>query len=159
MSEAPVRPTVVPLLWYDRPRAAIDWLQAAFGFEAVMVVSGDEESVIHSELTLGNGAIYVVGPASVGHGGATPSQTGGRNTQSICVNLTGGIDDHCERARMAGATIQREPADQPYGDRVYTCLDPEGHSWAFTQPAKVLTPEEMARATGKRIETRAGAHG
>jgi uncharacterized glyoxalase superfamily protein PhnB len=159
MSEAPVRPTVVPLLWYDRPRAAIDWLQAAFGFEAVMVVSGDEESVIHSELTLGNGAIYVVGPASVGHGGATPSQTGGRNTQSICVNLTGGIDGHCERARTAGATIEREPADQPYGDRVYTCLDPEGHSWAFTQPAKVLTPEEMARATGKRIETKARAHG
>ena len=159
MNEAPVRPSVVPLIWYDRPRAAIDWLQTALGFEATMIVSGDEESVIHSELVLGNGSIYVVGPASMGQGGATPAQAGGRNTQSVCVNLTEGIDAHCERARAAGAKIQREPADQPYGDRVYTCLDPEGHSWAFAQPAKVLTPEEMAKATGKKIETKEGAHG
>jgi uncharacterized glyoxalase superfamily protein PhnB len=150
---------VVPLLWYDRPHAAIDWLQRALGFETVMVVSDDDESVIHSELTLGNGAIYLVGPSSVGHGGVSPAQTGGRNTQSVCVNLTEGLDAHCETARAAGAKIEREPADQPYGDRVYTCLDPEGHSWAFTQPAKVLTVEEMARATGKKIETKAGAHG
>src|SRR6185436_7608448 len=121
MSEAPVRPSVVPLIWYDRPRAAIDWLQTALGFEATMNVYGDEESVIHSELVLGNGSIYVVGPASMGQGGATPAQAGGRNTQSVCVNLTEGIDAHCERARAAGAKIQREPADQPYGDRVYTC--------------------------------------
>jgi len=159
MSEAPVRPSVVPLIWYDKPRAAIEWLQTALGFEATMIVSGDEESVIHSELVLGNGSIYVVGPASMGQGGATPAQAGGRNTQSVCVNLTGGIDAHCERARAAGAKIQREPADQPYGDRVYTCLDPEGHSWAFAQPAKVLTPEEMAKATGKKIETRERADG
>ena len=159
MSEAPVRPSVVPLLWYDRPREAIDWLQKALGFEAVMVVSGDDEGVIHSELTFGNGAVYVVGPSSVGHGGASPAQTGGRNTQSVCMNLTGGLDAHCETARAAGAKIEREPADQPYGDRVYTCRDPEGHSWAFCQPAKVLTPEEMAKATGKKIETKEGAHG
>jgi len=159
MSGAQVRPSVVPLIWYDKPRAAIEWLQTALGFEATMIVSGDEESVIHSELVLGNGSIYVVGPSSMGQGGATPAQAGGRNTQSVCVNLTGGIDAHCERARAAGAKIQREPADQPYGDRVYTCLDPEGHSWAFAQPAKVLTPEEMAKATGKKIETRERADG
>ena len=159
MSEAMVRPSVVPLLWYDRPRAAIDWLQKALGFEATMVVSGDDESVIHSELIFGNGAIYVVGPSSVGHGGASPAQTGGRNTQSVHLNMTGGLDAHCETARAAGAKIQREPADQPYGDRVYTCLDLEGHSWSFSQPGKVLTAEEMAQATGKTIETKAGAHG
>jgi uncharacterized glyoxalase superfamily protein PhnB len=159
MSEAPVRPSIVPLLWYDRPRAAIDWLQTAFGFEAVMVVSGDEESVIHSELTLGGGSVYVVGPSSMGQGGATPAQAGGRNTQSVCVNLTEGLDALCEQARAAGAKIQREPADQPYGDRVFTCLDPEGHSWAFAQPAQVMTAEEIAAATGRKIETKAGAHG
>jgi uncharacterized glyoxalase superfamily protein PhnB len=159
MSEAPVRPSVVPLLWYDKPRAAIDWLQKAFGFDAQMVVSGDDDSVIHSELTFGNGAIYVVGPASTGHGGTTPSQTGGRNTQSVHLNLTGGLDAHCETARAAGAKIEREPADQPYGDRVYTCVDLEGHIWSFSQPAKALSPEEMARATGRRIETKEASHG
>jgi len=159
MSEAPRRPSVVPLLWYDKPRAAIDWLQKAFGFEATMIVAGDDDSVIHSDLTLGDGAIYVVGPSDMGQGGATPAQVGGRNTQSVCVNLTEGIDAHCERARAAGAKIGREPADQPYGDRVYTCLDLEGHSWAFAQPARVLTPEEMAAATGRHIETKGAGNG
>lgn len=159
MSEPATRPTIVPLIWYDKPRDAIDWLQTAFGFEATMIVSGDDESVIHSDLILGNGAVYVVGPATVGHGGATPSQTGGRNTQSVCVNLTEGLDALCERARAAGARIGREPADQPYGDRVFTCLDPEGHSWSFAQPGKALSAEEMAQATGRKIETRAPTHG
>jgi uncharacterized glyoxalase superfamily protein PhnB len=154
MSETPVRPSVVPLLWYDKPRAAIEWLQKAFGFEVAMVVSGPDEAVIHSELTFANGAVYVVGPPSGGQGGATPDQVGGRNTQSVCMNLTTGLDAHCETARAAGARILREPADQPYGDRVYTCLDIEGHSWAFAQPAKALSHEEMARATGHKIEGR-----
>jgi uncharacterized glyoxalase superfamily protein PhnB len=154
-----VRPSIVPLIWYDKPRAAIDWLEKAFGFETAIVVSGDDESVIHSELRLGNGAVYVVGPSWVGEGGTTPQQIGGKGTQSVCINLTAGIDAHCERARAAGAKIGREPADQPYGDRVYTCHDPEGHSWSFAQAAKPMTAEEMAAATGRKIETKEGAHG
>ena len=59
-----------------------------------------------------------------------------------------GIDEMCARARAAGARIQREPADQPYGDRVFTCLDPEGHSWSFGQEVQPTTPEEWDRATG-----------
>jgi uncharacterized glyoxalase superfamily protein PhnB len=153
------RPSVVPLLWYDRPREAIEWLQQAFGFEAAMVVSGDADSVIHSELTFGGGAVYVVGPSDIGQGGAAPGRVGGRNTQSVCVNLTEGLDAHCETARARGAEIQREPADQPYGDRVYTCLDPEGHSWSFSQPVKAMSAAEMAAATGRKIETKAGADG
>ena len=161
MPEAPIRPSVAPLLWYERPHEAIDWLQKALGFEAVIVVSGDGDGVMHSELTFGNGAIYVVGPPGIGggHGGASPGQVGGRNTQSVHLNLTEGLDAHCETARAHGAKIEREPADQPYGDRVYTCVDPEGHSWSFGQPVKVMSAEEMAKATGRKIETREAARG
>ncbi len=102
---------------------------------------------------MGNGAIYVVGPSSSGHAGASPLQTGGLNTQHIHLNLTGGLDAHCERARAAGAHILREPADQPYGDRVYTCSDIEDHHWSFSEPGVVMTPEQMAEATGRHIET------
>ncbi len=70
-----------------------------------------------------------------------------------------GIDAHYERARAAGARIERQPADQQYGARVYTCLDPEGHAWAFSQPIAALSAAEMAAATGRKIETRDGTHG
>jgi uncharacterized glyoxalase superfamily protein PhnB len=43
------------------------------------------------------------------------------------------VDAHCELARVAGAVIVEEPADQPYGERRYRARDPEGHSWYFAQ--------------------------
>ncbi len=42
MSAPAPRPSVVPLLWYDKPREAIAWLETALGFESQMVVGGDE---------------------------------------------------------------------------------------------------------------------
>jgi uncharacterized glyoxalase superfamily protein PhnB len=118
-----------------------------------MVVADDGDGVIHSELTFARGSVYVVGPSSAEQGGASPLQVGGRNTQNVHLNLDSGLDAHCERARAAGARILREPADQPYGDRVYTCSDMEGHHWSFGQVTAVLTPEQMAEATGRHIET------
>ena len=45
------------------------------------------------------------------------------------------VDAHFERARAAGATILREPEDQPFG-RLYSAEDHEGHRWMFmTAPA------------------------
>ena len=117
MSDVQVRPSVVPLLWYDNPRAAIAWLEAALGFETQMVVGDDDDGVIHSELTFGRGAIYVVGPSSPGHNGASPLQVDGRNTQNVHLNLESGLDAHCERARESGAHILREQANQRYCDR------------------------------------------
>ena len=78
----------------------------------------------------------------------------GRHTASIHIQLQDGVDAHCERARTAGAVIQREPATQPYGDRVYTCLDLEGHSWSVGQTVEDLTPQQMATATGREIKDR-----
>jgi len=48
------------------------------------------------------------------------------------------VDEHCARARAAGATVIEEPAVHDYGadywaDRSYGALDPEGHLWWFTE--------------------------
>jgi uncharacterized glyoxalase superfamily protein PhnB len=32
-----------------------------------------------------------------------------------------------ERIRAAGGTVTEEPADQPWGERVGRCLDPDGN--------------------------------
>mgnify|MGYP006174174009 CR=1 FL=1 len=44
------------------------------------------------------------------------------------------VDAHYEQARGAGAEIEYEPMDQPYGVREYGAIDPEGHRWAFVTP-------------------------
>jgi uncharacterized glyoxalase superfamily protein PhnB len=32
--------------------------------------------------------------------------------------------------------VEREPRDQPYGQREYSARDPEGHRWWFASPLK-----------------------
>jgi len=147
-------PTIGPLLWYRDPFAAIAWLERAFGFERRMVVEDGQGGVIHSELTLGDGYIMVVGPPS--GRAVSPVAFGGRSTQSVHVQLRDGLDALCERARGAGAAIEREPADQPYGDRVFTCRDLEDHPWSFGQTVQSLSMEEMAEATGHEIKVQGG---
>lgn len=143
-------PTIGPLLWYQDATRAMDWLEKAFGFERRLVVDDGKGGVIHSELRLGDGYIMVVGPPA--GAAVSPAAWGGRHTQGVHVQLKDGIDAVCERARALGAKVEREPADQPYGDRVFTCRDLEDHPWSFGQTVKVMTNAEMAEATGRNIE-------
>jgi len=143
------RPSMTPVIWYRDPRAAIAWLERAFGFESQMIVDDGQGGVAHSELGLLGGMVMVVGPPR--DHAVSPAQFGGRSTQSVHIQLPDGLDAHCERARAAGARIDREPETQPYGDRVYTCFDPEDHPWSFGQTLVALTTDQMAEATGHNI--------
>jgi uncharacterized glyoxalase superfamily protein PhnB len=152
MSEPFHRPSIAPLLWYNNPMAALDWLERAFGFETRLLVTGEDGSVVHSEAVFGDGLVMVVGPPR--DKAFSPVAFAGRHSGSIHVQLTSGIDEHCARARAAGAEIHREPGDQAYGDRVYTCRDLEGHAWSFGQTLKVMNEDEVAAATGHKVSTR-----
>jgi len=145
-------PPVCPLMFYRDARAALDFMERAFGFETRMVVDDGQGGVIHAETAYRDQVIMVSGPPSSPKY-ASPLDVDGRNTTSVCVQVVDGIDALCERARSAGAEIDREPADQAYGDRVFTCVDPEGHSWAFGQTIRLMSADEQAAATGHKITT------
>jgi uncharacterized glyoxalase superfamily protein PhnB len=148
MTEAK-RPTLATGVYYRDPAAALKWLEQAFGFETALLVTTPDGAIAHSEMRLGDGMIMVGGEHDARH--RSPASLGGVNTHSIHVQLENGIDAHYEHAKQAGAEIGRELADQPYGDRVYTAFDHEGHSWSFGQTIKVMTTDEMAEATGSSI--------
>ncbi len=147
-----VRPSTAPCVSYRDPRAALGWLEKAFGFEQTMVVENPDGSIGHSEMRVGDGLIMVGSEWDAHH--KSPASMGGVNTQSVHVYLTEGIDAHCERARAAGATITREPADQFYGERSYMAVDPEGHIWSFGQLTKTMSYEEMTKAGGRPVRER-----
>ena len=144
------RSTIGPVIWYRDPKAAIAWLETAFGFERRLVVEGEDGMIAHSELTLGDGYIMVVGPPR--EKAVSPMQFGGRATQSVHVQLTTSVDEHYARARAAGAAITRELATQAYGDRVYVCTDIEDHPWSFGQTVQVLSDDAVAEATGHTLK-------
>ena len=151
MSDTATRPSITPLLWYADPKAALAWLELAFGFETRLLVTGEAGEVIHAETAYGDGLLMVTGPPR--DKAISPLAFAGRHSASVHVQLTSGIDAHCERARAAGAAIGREPADQPYGDRVYACTDLEGHPWSFGQTLAVMGDAQVAAATGHRVAT------
>jgi uncharacterized glyoxalase superfamily protein PhnB len=144
------RPSLGSAVFYKNPRAALDWLEKAFGFERTMVISDKDGKLAHSEMRFGNG--YIMVGNEWADFIASPVAVGGKNTQSIHVQLDSGIDAHCERARGAAAVILQEPTDQFYGDRTYRARDPEGHVWTFAQNVRAVSRVEAEAATGLTIE-------
>jgi uncharacterized glyoxalase superfamily protein PhnB len=123
-------PTVFPTMSYRDADAAIDFLQRAFGAEAHAVYRDDDGRVRHAELRLGNGMV-MLGPAQSTQGGGV---------YVVVPNL----DEHCARAREAGAEILREPNDTDYGSREYGARDREGLAWHFG----TYQPFEVAPTAG-----------
>jgi uncharacterized glyoxalase superfamily protein PhnB len=126
--------TVIPCLRYQDAPKAIDWLGRAFGFEKHMVVPGENGSIAHAQLSLGNGMIML---GSAGRHGSryddlirTPGELGGANSQAPYV-VVADPDAHHARACAAGAEIVAPLEDASYGGRGYTCRDLEGNVWSF----------------------------
>lgn len=147
---APRRPAFISSVVYKDNRAALKWLQKAFGFEVGEVLTDSKDNIVHAEMTHEDGVIMI--SSEFTSWARSPSSTGGTNTQRVHVRLSKGIDEHCERARQAGATIEMNPATQFYGDRTYVAVDPEGHHWTFSQAVKQVSLAEMEQATGFKFK-------
>jgi uncharacterized glyoxalase superfamily protein PhnB len=143
---APRRPAFIPSVIYKDNRAALEWLQKAFGFEVGEVLTDSKDNIVHAEMTHEDGVIMISNEFA--SWARSPSSSGGTNTQRVHVRLTGGLDEHCEHARQAGAKIEMAPSTQFYGDRTYMAVDLEGHHWTFAQAVKQVTRAEMEQATG-----------
>jgi uncharacterized glyoxalase superfamily protein PhnB len=125
-------PTTIPFLRYEDAPAAIAFLKAAFGCEEKLVVPGEGGRIEHAELTFGNGMVMVGSMRDDGDDDIrlrSPKELGGSN-QGIYV-VVDDPDALHERARSAGAEIQRELTDQDYGSREFIARDPEGNIWSF----------------------------
>ena len=113
---------VIPTLRYDDAKAAIDFLERAFGFHRKSVHENEDGTVGHAELTHGRGMVMI--------GTSRPGdhfETG----RAVVYVVVGDPDAHHERAKQAGATIVMELTDQEYGSREYAAEDPEGNLWSF----------------------------
>ena len=144
------RPSLGSGVFYQDPRAALGWLEKAFGFKRTMVIDDSEGNLVHAEMRFGDG--YLMLGSMWADFVASPKSIGGKNTQIIHVHLQDGIDAHCAHAKAAGAEILQEPEDQFYGDRSYRARDPEGHVWTFSQTVRHVTREEAEQASGLKIE-------
>jgi len=124
--------TISPGMRYRSAPAAIEWLCRAFGFEKHLVVPGPNDTIVHAQLTYGNGMIMLSSKLDTEFNQLIklPAELGGFETQSPYV-IVDDADTHYSRAKVAGAEIVIDIADAGYGGRGYTCRDLEGHLWSF----------------------------
>jgi len=125
--------TVTPVLIYPDVRAAVEWLQTAFGFEEKVRI-GDAH---RSQLAFGTDGAIVV--ADVRRDKVAPS--GGVVTQEIKLRVDD-VDAALARALEAGAQVREEPKTYEYGERSCLVEDPFGHRWEHTQTVQDVDPAE-----------------
>ena len=127
-------PAIIPVLRYRDAPAAIEWLCQAFGFERHLVVSNDDGTVAHAQLSFGRGMIMLGSvlkeETEFGSLMKQPDEVGGGPTQSTYV-VVADADAAYTRAKAGGAKMAMEIRDEAYGGRGFSCFDVEGHLWSF----------------------------
>ena len=126
-------PTVTPVLIYPDVRAAVDWLESAFGFGERVRIGEDHRA----QLRVGTDGAVVVADVH----GAQVAPEGGVVTHLIKVRVED-VDAAFARARDAGGRILEEPTTHVYGERSCVVEDPAGHRWELTQTVRDVDPEE-----------------
>ena len=130
--------TVTPVLVYPDVRAAVAWLEAAFGFtERVRI--GDSH---RAQLRVGvDGAVVV---AEVGGDRVAPAGSGAAHLIKVRVP---DVDAAFARARDQGARVVEDLTTWEYGERSGILEDIGGHRWELTQTLRDVEPEEWGGTT------------
>ena len=118
--------TIYPVFRYTDPRAAIDWLGAAFGFRVHAMHEAPDGSVAHAELLFDDGMVMIGRRPDT----APPRVRPAYDDYAVYVAVDD-VDAHHDRARAAGAEVVRPPFDTDYGSRDYVARDLEDNVWSF----------------------------
>lgn len=123
--------------------AAIDFYCEAFGAKEMFRMTDPADGRIgHAELRFGQ-TIVMLADEYPDFGAVRPDTIGG--TPVTFHLATGNVDADFERARLAGATVLRHPANQSFGERNALVIDPFGHRWMLSQTIEQVSPEEMQK--------------
>jgi uncharacterized glyoxalase superfamily protein PhnB len=121
------------VLIYPDVRAAVAWLEAAFGFEERIRIGEGHRAQpgvgIDGAVVVAESREHKVPP------------TAGSVTHVIKVRVPD-VDAAFVRACEAGAGVMEEPTIHAYGERSCRVEDLAGHRWELTQTVRDVEPEE-----------------
>lgn len=134
---------LTPYLVAKNADAAIAFYAEVFGAtEDFRMTDPGDGRVGHAELRFA-GAPMMLSDEYPDFGALSPDSIGGT---AVTLHLSlADVDATVARASSAGAIVLRAPADQSFGERTATLLDPFGHRWMLAQKIEEVTPEEMQR--------------
>ncbi len=133
---------VTPYLIIKGAAAAIDFYKDVFGATEIMRMPQPDGRIGHAEMKMGDSVIMladehpemdIVGPVTLGN-----------STVGILLYVDD-ADTTFNKAVSRGAKVNKAMADQFYGDRSGTVIDPFGHKWTIATHVEDVSPEEMER--------------
>ena len=133
---------VTPYLCIKGAARALEFYQRAFGAKETMRMAQPDGRIGHAGIRIGD-AVVMLADEFPEMGFQSPQTLGG-SPVNLMVYVQD-VDAFVKQAEAAGATVQRPPADQFYGDRMATLTDPFGHSWSFATHIEDVSEAEMQR--------------
>ena len=122
--------------------AAIDFYARAFGATEKFRLTEPGGRIGHAELDFG-GIIVMLSDEYPECGIRGPRAIGGT---PVTIHLhVDNADAVISRAVEAGASLERPPQDEFYGERGGVVRDPFGHRWNIGHSIEEMSPEEMQR--------------
>ncbi len=134
---------VTPYLYLRGAARAIDFYKKVF--DATVKgppMTGPDGKIGHAEIMIGDSTVMLA-DENPQMGAASPQTVGGAPVGFVV--YVADCDAVTKKAAEAGATVVREPADQFYGDRAATIMDPFGYRWDLHSHIEDVSPEEMER--------------
>jgi uncharacterized glyoxalase superfamily protein PhnB len=131
-----------PYLCVTNTAAAIDFYARAFGAREKFRLTEPGGRVGHAELDFNGTTLMLAdefpesGIRSASSIGATP----------VTIHLhVDNADEVIRKAVTGGATLERAPKDQFFGERSGVIRDPFGHRWNIGHSIESISPQEMQR--------------
>lgn len=133
---------ITPCLVVRGAAEALEFYAEVFGATDRMRFPGPGGTIAHAEIQIGDSVVIIedeseqMGTQAPPPGGLAGSPT----SQFIYVE---DVDAIVKRAVELGATLQRAPENQFYGDRDGSIIDPFGHGWTVATHVEDVAPDEM----------------
>ena len=126
--------SVTPYLIVEGAAKLIDFAKAAFGAEERSRMAGPGGAIMHAEISIGDSVVML-----------SDAMAEFPPTKAMIHLYVPEVDAAYRSALAAGATSEREPADQFYGDRSASVRDAFGNRWYVATHVEDVSPEEMEK--------------
>lgn len=142
---------VTPALIVKGGEAAIKFYSELFGATERMRFPGPDGTVAHAEIEIGD-SVIIVEDEFPDRGTKAPPSGGLEGSPSFLFIYVEDVDAVVEKAVKLGATVQRAPEDQFYGDRDSYLIDPFGHGWTVASHVEDVSGDQLMERMAAMME-------
>jgi PhnB protein len=135
---------VTPAVIVKGATKAIEFYTEVFQATERMRYPGPEGTVAHAEIEIGD-SVIIVEDEFPERGTKAPPAGGIEGSPTFLFIYVENVDEVVAQAVKLGATVQRPPEDQFYGDRDAYIVDPFGHGWTIATHTEDVGPDELMR--------------